>query len=37
MRDTWFVLADIISDWTGWTLEPIAQLINEFKDAREIV
>jgi len=36
MRDTWFVLADIISDWTGWTLEPIAQLINEFKDAREI-
>jgi len=36
MRDTWFVLDDIISDWTGWTLEPIAQLINEFKDAREI-
>jgi len=29
-------LDDIISDWTGWTLEPIAQLINEFKDAREI-
>ena len=28
------LLIDIISDWTGWTLEPVAQLIEEFKEAR---
>lgn len=34
MRDAWSVLLNIISDWTGWTLEPVAQLIEEFKEAR---
>lgn len=34
MREAWSVLIDIISDWTGWTLEPVAQLIEEFREAR---
>lgn len=35
MLDAWRVQNDIIAEWTGWTLEPIAHLINEFRAARE--
>lgn len=35
MRDAWLKLAVLISDWTGWTLEPVAQVIEEFKERQE--